>query len=303
VHILVTGGAGFVGRHVVAQALRNGHRVTLWSRRDRPAPGASGGAPSAVAAARRVAVDLGQPAAVAAALREAPPDAVVHTAALMQGSRTELDAVNVAGTRALVEALAALSPSPRLVHLSSFAVEDVPPTEYSDSKLAGEAVVRAGAVPWVILRPTLIYGPDDGSNTRRLVDSLRGGTMWLPGGGRAPIQPVHVEDVATACVEAASRPQALGRTLRLGGPAPVAVRDFRSAVRDASGGAATIRGIPLPAFALLARLAALLGRPAALGVLAFHRASHAVDSAEAREALGFRPRSLEQGLAATFARR
>jgi len=235
------------------------------------------------------------------ALAQSPPDAVVHAAALMTGSRLELDAVNVEGTRALARALSRLDRPPRLVHVSTFAVEDTPPTPYSESKAEAEAVVRASGLPWVILRPALIYGPDDASNTRRLVEALRTGTMWLPAGGRTSIQPVHVNDVAAACLEAATRPEAVGATLRLGGPEPVSVRAFREAVRAASGGAARIRGIPLPLFAVLARGAALLGRRDALGVLAFHRATHGVDSAEARRLLGYRPRGLAEGLAATFA--
>ena len=293
-HILVTGGSGFVGRHVVSLARRGGHTVTIWTRRP---PAGSGDGP------RWIAADLARPESVAAALAQAPPDAVVHAAALMQGTRAELDAVNVAGTRALAQGLARLPRPPRLVHLSSFAVEDPPPTPYSESKAAAEEVVRTSGLPWVILRPTLIYGADDGSNTARLVEALRAGTMWLPAGGRTSIQPVHVEDVATACLEATVRTGAVGRTLRLGGPEPVSVRGFREAVRAASGGRARIRSIPMPVFAPLARGAALLGRRGALGVLAFHRATHAVDSAEARQVLGFRPRPLSEGLAATFGRR
>ena len=297
-HILVTGGSGFLGRHVVAQALGRGYAVTWWSRRPEVA---GSGAAASTAAARPVAVDLADAAGVTAALAAAPPDAVVHAAALMKGPRAELDAVNVEGTRTLARALSRLPRPPRLVHLSTFAVEDTPPTAYSDSKAEAEAVVRASGLPWVILRPSLIYGPNDDSNTRRLVDSLRAGTMWLPAGGRTAIQPVHVDDVAAACLEAATRPEAVGATLRLGGPEPVSVRGFREAVREATGGAARIRGIPLPLFALLARGAALAGKRQVLGVLAFHRATHGVDSGEARRLLGFKPRGLAEGLAATFA--
>jgi nucleoside-diphosphate-sugar epimerase len=295
VHILVTGGSGFLGRHVVAEALHRGHAVTLWSRR---AAHDTGRAPST---AGRVVVDLADPDGVSAALAQAPPDAVVHAAALMTGSRAELDAVNVDGTRTLARALARLAGPPRLVHVSTFSVEDTPPTPYSESKSEAEVVVRASGLPWVILRPALIYGPDDASNTRRLVEALRAGTMWLPAGGRTSIQPVHVDDVAAACLESAVRAEAVGATLRLGGPEPVSVREFREAVREASGGAARIRGIPLPIFAALAQGAALLGRRDALGVLAFHRSTHGVDSAEAQRVLGYRPRGLAQGLAATFA--
>lgn len=292
-HIVVTGGSGFLGRHVVAHALRAGHRVTLWTRRPPD--------PSPPAEVRHALVDLVQSQGVAAALARDPPDAVVHAAAVMLGSRAELDTVNVEGTRTLVDALSELARPPRLVYVSTFAVEDHPPTDYSDSKTATEAVVKSSGLPWVILRPALIYGRGDTSNTRRLVEAMRAGTMWLPAGGRATIQPVHVDDVGAACIEAAVRPEAVGHTLRLGGAQPISVRAFREAVRDATGGATRIRGIPLPVFAVLARGAALLGRRSALGVLAFHSTTHAVDSSEAQRVLGFRPRPLAEGLAQTFA--
>jgi nucleoside-diphosphate-sugar epimerase len=126
--------------------------------------------------------------------------------------------------------------------------------------------------------------------------------MWLPAGGRAQIQPVHVADVAAACVAAATAGVAAGRIYRLGGPCPVSVRTFREAVRAASGGRARIRTLPLALLALGAPLLALAGRRGAAGVLAFHRAGHEVDSSEAQRDLGFRPRSLAEGLAETFGR-
>ncbi|HTE04610.1 MAG TPA: NAD(P)H-binding protein, partial [Planctomycetota bacterium] len=197
-------------------------------------------------------------------------------------------------------AAAALARAPRFVHVSSFAVEDHPPTHYSDSKLAAEALVGASGLPWTILRPALIYGPGDAGNTDALVAKLRGGTMWLPRGGAATIQPVFVDDVVAALLAACERPAAVGRTYRLGGPEPVSVRDYRLAVRDASGGRARLRGIPLPLFAVLARALALAGKRGALGVLAFHGRDHAVESDAARRELSFRPRALAEGLALTF---
>lgn len=300
--LLITGGSGFVGRHLVARALRAGHHVTLLCRdpqgTQRALAPLVAGTPGPLELRR---ADLARPADLSGLAQAVRPQAVVHLAALIQGTPEALRAANVAATRALLAELASAESRPRVVHVSSFAVEDIPPTPYSESKLEGEAVVRAGPLPWVVLRPSLVYGPGDEGNTRPLVARLRAGTHWLPAGGRTRIQPVHVEDLAAACLAAAQAPQAAGRLYRLGGPEPVAVGDFRRAVRDASGGRASIRSIPLPLFALAARALALAGRRGALGVLAFHRADHAVDIREAQRDLDFRPRPLEQGLRETFA--
>jgi NADH dehydrogenase len=224
----------------------------------------------------------------------------MHLAALIHGTRRELRAVNVLMTGALVEAIGRLDPRPRLVFMSTFAVQDIPPTPYSASKLVAEELVRGGGPPWVILRPALIYGPHDTGNTERLVAKMKEGTHWLPGGGQALIQPVHVRDVADATLAAVYEPRALNRVYRLGGPEPVSVHDFRVAVREATRGEAIIRSIPLPLFALGARALALVGRTGPLGALHFHRHDHVVDNSLAQTELGFNPRSLARGISESF---
>lgn len=251
---------------------------------------------------RAEAFDLSQPEQTLRGWADDPPEVLIHAAAVIEGTPEALHAANVEGMRALVAALTELPRPPRVVLVSSFATEDTPPTPYSDSKLAAEELLRRSSLDWIIMRPALIYGPGNRGNAADVAERLRAGSMWLPGGGRTTIQPVYVEDVAAACLAAAGNTDALGRTYRLGGPAPVSVRDFREALRDASGGHATIRAIPLPLFALLARGAALLGKRGPLEVLAFHRATHEVDSTDAQSDLGFRPRELEQGLLLSFPR-
>jgi len=294
--LAVTGGAGFLGRHVVALGSAAGHTLRVLSRSPDEAARVVGEAAGLVTER----FDLVRPAETLNAWREDPPDVLIHAAAVIEGTPEELNAANVEGMAALIAALAGLPRPPRVVLVSSFTTEDTPPTPYSDSKLAAETLLRDSGLPHVILRPTLIYGPGDRGNAAGVAERMRAGTMWLPAGGRTTIQPVFVEDVAAACLAAAERDDVLGRTYRLGGPEPVSVRAFREALRDASGGLARIRGIPLPLFALTARVAALLGKRGPLGVLAFHRTTHEVDSTDAARELGFAPRSLAEGLALTF---
>jgi nucleoside-diphosphate-sugar epimerase len=296
--LFVTGGAGFLGRRVVVRARAAGHDVTALSRRAAP-PGLPDGTALAVG-------DLNDSAALPGLIAEAAPDAVVHAAAIVSDTDPHLHHVNVTGTANLIHALQqpwALQRKggpPRLVYVSSFAVEDIPPTPYSESKLEAEGLVRASGLPFVIVRPTLIYGAGDSGNTPRLVERMAAGRMWLPAGGTTRIQPVHVDDVAAALVVAATREGVAGNTYRLGGAKPISVRDWRHAVRDATGGEGRVSSIPLPLYLMGARVAALLGVRKPLAVAQFHLADHAVDSSAARNDLEFDPRPLAEGLAATF---
>ncbi len=282
-----------MGRHVTAAARARGHEVAVLSRHPERARDVAD-------EVTLVQGDLTAPGDLGERLAALAPDAVVHAAAVVVDHDPKLHQVNVEGTAALCKLLGGLPTPPRLVHVSTFAVEDPPPTEYSRSKLAAEEVVRASGLRQVVLRPTLVYGRGDGTNTPDLVARMAHGTHWLPGGGRVLIQPVHVDDVAQAAVAAAERGELHDRTYRLGGPEPVSVRAWREAVRDASGGAARIRGLPLGVLQLAAGALALLGKPRARDVLSFHVVDHVVDSADARRDLGFAPRALEAGLAETF---
>lgn len=294
VKILVTGGAGFLGRHVTRQAAARGHDVVVLSRH----PERIDGLPAGVTA---VAGNLSRPDTLTG-LAALAPAAVVHAAAIVADDDPRLHNVNVEGTRHLMQALAGLPNPPRVVAVSSFAVEDVPVTAYSASKLEAEQVVRDAGLPFVVVRPALIYGPGDGTNTPALVERLRAGSHWIPAGGRAAcIQPVHVDDVAAAIVRAVETPGIEGRTYRLAGPEPITVRAWRDAVLAACGGQARIRSIPLALFGLGARALALLGKRGPLGVYQFHRAEHAVDIAAARADLDFDPRDPATGLSQTFA--
>jgi NADH dehydrogenase len=290
--LFVTGGSGFLGRRIVAAAADAGHEVTVLTRRE-----AVHDMPGHVTVVRGDVTDTG---AFPQRLRDATPEVVIHAAAIIPNDDPHLTFVNVTGTANVVSALEQAGTRPRMVFVSSFAVEDVPPTPYSESKLAAEAVVRASQLPFVILRPTLVYGAGDANNTAALVQRMQAGTQWLPGGGQARIQPVHVDDVAAACLAAATVQGIEGRTYRLGGPEALPVARYREAVRDATGGAGRIKAIPLSLYGLAARSLALIGIRRALGVLQFHQTDHSVDIAEARRDLGFDPTPLDEGLSLTF---
>lgn len=221
--VFVTGAAGFVGRSVVARLAADGCAVTALSR-SAAAPGAEG--------FRTVRGDLMIPDAWRAALRDA--DTVVHLAAAVgKADRAEFFRINRDGTALLLREAAAAGVR-RFIFTSSIAAayKDTKYYHYAHSKQAAEAVVRGEAVPWIIVRPTLVLGR--GSAIGRRFRSL-GAAPILPvfGTGRVRVQPVHVDDLAAVVAGLVRRDDLTGRTLEIGGPDIVTMEELLEKVHIA----------------------------------------------------------------------
>jgi len=142
----------------------------------------------------------------------------------------------------------------RIVHVSVVNAAPDGPTPYVRAKAALEAIVRSSGPEWLIVRPTLTYGPGD-ILINNLAWALRRLPVYgLPGLGRYTVQPVHVDDVARICAEAASMDA--GQTIDAAGPEILRYRDLVSMVRDAVGSRSIV--VPLPP-ALVLAAARLLG--------------------------------------------
>lgn len=229
--VLVTGASGFVGAAVCRQLRDAGHDVAALVRR----PGSE---PEGTVA---VAGDLtGGDAELAAAVAGAAPAAVVHLAAEIASQRdaARIAAVNVEGTRRLVEACRALDAPPRLVFTSTVVTgdahgalltEDAPlpvTTAYGRSKQEGERLVLGSGLPAVVLRPSHVYGPG-GWYVDELIARLRGpGRFAVIGRGDNLWDVVHVDDVAAACVLAVTAPEAVGEVFHCADDEPITYYDF-----------------------------------------------------------------------------
>ena len=173
--IAITGGTGFVGRHLAERLRANGHEVVVMSRR------------------------TGQPLqADGSGLIDAfrGCDAVVHCAGINReiGRQTYL-AVHVDGTRAVVEA-ARVAGVERLVMLSFLRARPDGPTSYHRSKWAAEELVRTSGITYTILKAGVIYGRGD-----HMLDHLSRAFHTFPVFGLVgvrdrPVRPVAVDDVA-----------------------------------------------------------------------------------------------------------
>jgi nucleoside-diphosphate-sugar epimerase len=282
VRVLVTGASGFVGGYVCAELDARGHAVTALVRRPGSAPDG----------AAEVVGDLGADAGtLSQAVASAAPDCAIHLAAEIASQRSaeRIRAVNVDGTRRLLEACAAAG-SPRFVFASTVVTGDAHgallderselpvETAYGRSKQEGERLVRASGLPAAIVRPSHVYGAG-GWYVEEFVARLRQpGRFAVIGRGDNWWDVVRVEDVATALCDAAERAPA-GALYHVADDAPISFRNFIELTAK-SLGTGPPRAIP----AWIARLAG--GRDPVLAVTRSARSSNALIKRE----LGWSPR-------------
>ncbi len=190
-----------------------------------------------------------------------PDVSVLHLAAATgRAGAREHDAVNRAGTAALLAACAAAGGARRFVLASSIAATfpDDPRYHYARSKRAAEALVRSSGLPWAIVRPTIVAAADAPA-WRRLVSLALAPVPCIIGSGLARVQPVWVDDVADALVAAVTGPLADGRACDLGGPETLTMLDLMRRMRAAGRGRPAGTFLHLPYGALRAALVALGG--------------------------------------------
>jgi nucleoside-diphosphate-sugar epimerase len=265
---LVTGATGFVGSHLVEALVRRGYAVTALVR--------SPGKASLLNAlgVTQVQGDLEH----RAALREAAAgqEVIFHVAGLI-AARDEVEFLrgNRDGTANLLEAATA-GGSPRFVLVSSMAAggpsprgtpldgsePPAPVTQYGRSKLAGEEVVRAGSLPWTIVRPPMVYGPRDREVLK--VFKLAGAFTPVFGDGSQELSAIYGPDLAESLIAAGTAAGTVNRTYYACHPEVFQSGDFVRKVGATMG--RSVRVIPLPrwlavgALSLTGTAARLAGR-------------------------------------------
>jgi uncharacterized protein YbjT (DUF2867 family) len=171
--LAVTGGTGFVGRHVIDRALAAGHVVRALARA--PQPPRAG--VTWIAGALDDPQSLGTLCAGAAA--------VLHIAGTVNADRAGFAAANIEGTRAVIAA-AREAGVRRFVHVSSLSAREPQLSDYGWSKREGEALVEASGLDWTIVRPTGVYGPGD-TEMRDMFRMAARGLVLLPPSGRVSL--------------------------------------------------------------------------------------------------------------------
>jgi uncharacterized protein YbjT (DUF2867 family) len=217
--VTVFGGSGFLGRHVVRALAKLGYRIRVAVRRPELAgflqPLGQVGQIHAVQANVRHA------ASVEAAARDA--DVVINLVGILfERGRQRFDAVQSFGAEAVARAAAAAGA--QMIHVSAIGADAEAPSGYARSKATGERLVLAAVPSAVILRPSVLFGPEDDFFNKFAAIARFAPALPLVGGGHTRFQPVFAGDVASAIVAAIEGRAKDGEVYELGGPE---VRSFK----------------------------------------------------------------------------
>lgn len=255
--VTVFGGSGFVGRNLVRALAARGARVKV-AVRDvdfalflKPM-----GDPGQVTP---VLANIRMPASVAAAVEGA--DAVVNLVGILYKSgNNDFESVQADGARHVAEA-AAKAGVKRLIQVSAIGADAEGESAYARTKGLGEAAARESFPGATIVRPSVIFGPDDGFFNR--FGALARFSPFLPliGGGHTRFQPVYVGDVALALVAAIEDPAAVGQTYELGGPTTYTFRELMEHVLKITGLKRVLLPLPFAIAKLDAAFLQLLPKP------------------------------------------
>lgn len=212
--VTVFGGSGFIGRHVVQALARRGYRIRAAVRRPdlaehlQPLGGVGQIMPVQANLRYRWSVDRAVEGA----------DAVVNLVGILAASgKQTFDAVQAFGPRAIAEAARGAGLS-AITHLSAIGADAASDADYARTKAAGEAAVLETLPDSVILRPSIVFGPEDQFFNRFAAMARLSPALPLIGGGMTKFQPVYVCDVAEAVAKAVDGDLTPGAVYELGGP-------------------------------------------------------------------------------------
>lgn len=286
--ILVTGATGYVGSHLLSRLAAAGLAARGLVRR----PDAR--LPAGVEVARG---DVTEAGTLAAALDGV--EVVIHAAAIT-GDRKEpyrgaYERVNRQGTENLVAA-ARQAGVKRVVAVSGLGCRPAPAGSYMATRWGMEEAVRGGGIPYVILQPSVLFGP--GAPFVGALARLARRSPVLPalGGGGTRFQPLWIEDLVTCLVASTTREELLGAAHPLGGAEILTFREILGVITSALGRRRLVVPLPLGVAGLQARvMVALLPNPpltpAAIELFSFENATD-LDSVERR--FGFQPKGFRE---------
>jgi NADH dehydrogenase len=253
----VLGGSGFIGRYVVQRLAARGDVVPVGCRH---AEGARFLMTAGV---------VGQIAALNVAIDDEevlPPffagcNAVVNSVGILaESGRQTFERVHHQGPARLAR-IARDAGVERLVHISAIGADPRSSSAYVRTKGQGEAAVRDSFPTATILRPSVVFGPEDQFFNRFGAIAMISPALPLIGGGRTRFQPVYVGDVADAVLKCLEDPATAGRTYELGGPRIYTMRQLMELLLDQIRRKRLLIDLPFGLAEFQARLMSVLPSP------------------------------------------
>lgn len=237
--VTVFGGTGFVGRQVVRALAKRGYRVRAAARNE--------GAGYRL----RMLGDVGQIEVMQANVRDRASveraldgaQACVNlVAVLYEHGRQRFDALHVEGARTIAECAAARGID-RFVQVSAIGADVNAASKYARTKAQGEVAVREVIPSATIVRPSIVFGPEDGFFNR--FGQMAALSPVLPMiGAETKFQPVFVGDLGAAIAAAAVEPAAAGQTYEIGGPTTYSFRELMEIVKRETGRKSVLLPVP-----------------------------------------------------------
>ena len=225
--VTVFGGSGFLGRNVVRALAKRDYRVRVAVRR----PELAGHLQplGRVGQIHAVQANVRYPASVEAAMRDSHV-AINLVGILAKSGAQTFDAVQVRGAEAIAKAAAAAGAS--MVHVSAIGANERSSSQYARTKANGEKAVLGALPSAIIMRPSVLFGPEDEFTNRFAGLARLSPALPLIGGGTTRMQPVYVGDVATAIADAVDGKARPGATYELGGPEVLTMREIMETILE-----------------------------------------------------------------------
>jgi uncharacterized protein YbjT (DUF2867 family) len=288
--ILVTGGTGFVGSHLIKRMRQEGLPVRTIVRD-----------PDKAETLKDLGVDVvkGDVSDIASLEKAATGvERVIHLVGIIQEAPgATFQGVHVDGTRNVINA-AKLSGVRHFFYQSALGTRPNAKSEYHQTKWAAEEIVRASGIPYTILRPSLIYGPGD-QFTLRLSEMIRL-SPFLPviGSGKSKIQPIFIDDVSMCILKAVTSDCCFNEIYELGGPDQLTYEEVTVAIAEAMG--VKRPTVHLPLFFMKAAAAVfetvLPKPPVTTGQLIMLQEDTVCSMRDIRDAFGIEPTGFREGL-------
>ncbi|MBI5118208.1 complex I NDUFA9 subunit family protein [Candidatus Poribacteria bacterium] len=287
--IFVSGGTGFIGSHSVRKLAESGHKLRLLTMKD---AGLAAGLPSNQV--EYIKGGIPDPYSLKGKM-EGCDVAVNFVGIIVQVREATFERIHVQGIQNLLEEAKRVGVK-RFIHISALGTSDKPVSEYFRTKWRAEQLIRTSGIPYVILRPSIVFGPED-KFFNMLKPMIYSPIVPVVGTRKAMLQPIWVEDVASCVLKSVEEDKLLNGVWEIGGPERLAFDEILDQMADAMGLAPRLKlHIPTPMMMPVARLmeAVLPKPPLTTDQLKMLSIDNITDSNAVTEVFGVTPRSFRE---------